>query len=206
MASYRSERFNSKALADDALWIDINRLVRDGLAGRATTGRFNLGWTFRGQEAGNIAVAYDVTNTDAAHLTLIFSVKVRATGQSHDYRQHVRLSYTRQRLGGIRWWMHCPLTGRRVGKLYCPSGAHLFASRQYHSLAYASQREADRDKPFERLRRLQLAMGLRPDFEMPPRRPKAMWRSTYAPLAERYTQLQDACYRELDAAAAIVRR
>jgi len=32
--------------------------------------------------------------------------------------------------GGRRWWYICPVTGKRVGKLYLPAGATHFAGRQ----------------------------------------------------------------------------
>ena len=34
----------------------------------------------------------------------------------------VQLWSTECRFGGRRWWFECPLTGRRVTKLYLPTG------------------------------------------------------------------------------------
>jgi hypothetical protein len=38
--------------------------------------------------------------------------------------------------GGRRWWFVCPVTGKRVGKLYLPVGATGFAGRKAHDLTY----------------------------------------------------------------------
>jgi len=66
------------------------------------------------------------------------------------------LSDSDPHFGGKRWWMHCPINGDLVGKLYCPNGAHTFASRTAWRLDYNSQRIAGRGNPFEALFRLRV--------------------------------------------------
>jgi hypothetical protein len=47
---------------------------------------------------------------------------------------------TAQPFGGVRWWFLCPVTGRRVAKLWLPKGGNRFASREAWGLGYAVQR------------------------------------------------------------------
>jgi hypothetical protein len=42
----------------------------------------------------------------------------------------------RPSFGGRRWWFICPVTAKRVGKLYVPNGATHFAGRKAHDLTY----------------------------------------------------------------------
>lgn len=42
------------------------------------------------------------------------------------------------RLGGVRWWFHCPRCDRRSAKLYVPRGGSFFACRICHNLTYRS--------------------------------------------------------------------
>jgi hypothetical protein len=71
-----------------------------------------------------------------------------ASGQAIDYR--VRLTTTRQRFGGLRWWFVCPLLvrdqpcDRRVGKLYLPPGARYYGCRHCYELTYKSCQEHDK--------------------------------------------------------------
>jgi hypothetical protein len=53
-------------------------------------------------------------------------------------RQEVALAFTVPNYGGRRVWFLCPECGRRVGRLYLPERAKLFACRGCHHLAYES--------------------------------------------------------------------
>lgn len=91
------------------------------------------------------------------------------------------------RLGGQRWWWVCPLTGRRVFKLYLPLGGWQFWSRQGYRLGYACQRETKADRRMRRARRLHRALGGDGEAlggELPPK-PKGMrWRTYDRKIAE----------------------
>lgn len=112
-------------------------------------------------------------------------------------RQTVSLCYTLPRFGGKRWWMLCPIRHIRVGKLYMPPGGNLFASRHVWGLAYQCQRDAARDKPFERLSRLQKKLGCEQRWGAGLQRPKGMWRTTFDRHLERYWELDDECAAEM---------
>jgi len=86
--------------------------------------------------------------------------------------------------GGTRPYWVCPgmhdsaPCSRRVMKL-CMVGRH-FLCRHCHRLAYASQREGQRDRALRRARKLRYRLGGDASLAkgLPPR-PKGMWRRTY---------------------------
>ncbi len=65
-----------------------------------------------------------------------------------DVSHTVRLVTTRCHLGGVRWWLVCPLSwfgvacGRRVRKLYL--GGKYFGCRHCYRLTYRSRQESDK--------------------------------------------------------------
>lgn len=194
MGGFGSGRHGGKPLVDSALQIDFGWLIREG---RAVTGQISSGklsWTCDGEPNGNIGFICDMRDDDRAVLILRFKVQNRRSGESQHYEQQIRLSYTRPHYGGKRWWMHCPFTGERVGKLYCPDGAHEFASRKAYKLAYRSQRLSPRDKPFEAMFKLQKHLGCEQGWQNYIRRPKGMWHRTFAKYMERYYALDQQCY------------
>lgn len=52
----------------------------------------------------------------------------------------VLLSSEDQGIIGRRWWFRCPIKDIRVTKLYLPTGARRFASRQAYELIYVASR------------------------------------------------------------------
>ena len=197
MGGYNSGRQNGRPVADQAKRIDLAWMLRTR---RAVPGHLLIGslsWTCRGEPAGNIAYTCDMRDLDNASLELRFTVTRNSTGEKKDYVQHVPLSFTEPHFGGKRWWMHCPVNSSRVGKLYCPAGGDIFASRTAWRLGYHSQRLTPRDKPFEALFRLQKRLGCPIGWEQPIRRPKGMWRRTYARLERDYWRLDEQCAYEM---------
>ncbi len=206
MGGWGSGRQGGKPTADASLRIDLAWMLRNGLARVGDRIFGNLSWTCRGEPSGNISYNCDMHDPDGSFMELRFTVTDRRTGERRDYNQRIMLSYSVPHFGGKRWWMHCPVNGERVGKLYCPAGADTFASRTAWRLGYHSQRITDRDKPFEALFRLQSKLGCREGWEQPIRRPKGMWRKTYARLESRYWQLDAQCGATMMAALRSIRR
>lgn len=193
MGGWGSGRQYGKPIAEHALRIDIAWMIRRGLArpGQYLSG--NLSWTRGGEPSGNISYSANMCDPEGGTLELRFKVTRHNTGESKDYTQRIRLSYTEPHFGGKRWWMHCPVTGERVGKLYVPDGGDIFASRKAWRIGYRSQRVTERDAAFERLYRLQRKLGGREGWDEGYCRPKGMHRRTFERLEEIYWKLDQQC-------------
>lgn len=207
MGGWYSGRRDGRPTVDDGKTIDLALLLRNGWMrdGCKGWGR-RLSWSCRGEPAGNISYDFDMLDPDAASMTLRFTVTRTSTGDSKDHVQTVRLSCTVPRFGGRRWWMHCPVTGARVGKLHVPAGGDIFASRKAWRMGYRSQRLTSRDKPFERLFALQAKLGCYQGWEAGIRRPKGMWRRTFERHWQRYWELDAQCGAHMMAALRIIDR
>jgi hypothetical protein len=204
MGGYGSGRQGGRPIAEHSLRVDFGWMIRKGLAVPGGWRKGNLRWTCRGEPSGDVSYSCDMTDPENSWLELRFSVPDRANGGRKHHTQRIQLSYTVPEFGGKRWWMHCPINGARVGKLYVPPGGDIFASRRAWRMGYHSQRIPDRDKPFEALFRLQRRLGCTEGWEMPIRRPKGMHHRTFAKLEERYWQLDQQCGVEMAGALAML--
>jgi hypothetical protein len=187
MGGFGSGRSSSKLSADSALSIDLALMLREGQAHVGQRSYGTLIWTFRGQQHGAISYAaiMDVPGQERLEL----SYRPEADPTSANVNQTIPLTFTQPPYGGKRWWMLCPISGDRVGKLYMPIGGDKFASRQVWRLTYRSQRIAARDRPCEALFRLQEKLGCEPAMNHWPLRPKGMWHRTYIKHMQRYMAL-----------------
>lgn len=197
MGGFGSGRRYGAPVAEEALRIDIAWMVRTGRAAPGSLVWGKLGWTCRGEPSGEIDYTCDMLDLENATLELRFNVTRRSTGEVNSHRQRIVLSYTVPHFGGKRWWMHCPRTGERVGKLYCPPGAELFASRKAYRIGYRSQRVTRRDAIFERLFRVQRKLGCEEGWGSWITRPKGMHHKTFERLADEYEYLDELCSVEM---------
>ncbi|RVQ65803.1 hypothetical protein EKN06_12820 [Croceicoccus ponticola] len=193
MGGWGSGKSGGRPKADESLRIDFAWMMRSGYVRPGSFTRGSLVWTCRDRPSGNITYTCDMRDHANASMELRFTVTTRSTGAKRDYVQRVPLSFTVPHLGGKRWWMHCPVSGDRVGKLYCPPGDDIFASRGALRLGYHSQRITARDRPFERVFALQKKLGCPQGWESGLYRPKGMWRRTFERHMERYLELDDQC-------------
>jgi hypothetical protein len=146
---YHWWRSDKKTVVEDCLALDANRWMREGIlkAGVRTMGTWN--WTYHTGKSFAVTYAVDTLAPAAPSVRLTYSWVWSASQepQSADYR--VRLTTTRPRFGGQRWWFICPLVvggracNRRVGKLYLPPAARYFGCRHCHQLTYTSCQEHD---------------------------------------------------------------
>jgi hypothetical protein len=97
----------------------------------------------------------------------------------------VGLQTTRPHYGGLKWWFVCPLfqdgqkCGRRVRKLYLPSGFH-FGCRHCYELSYQTRGMDARSRSLYKAQRIRLSLGGNPALIAPfPPKPKGMWDRTY---------------------------
>ena len=139
-----------KAVVEDCLSLDANRWTRQGILKAGVVRAGSWRWTY--SSGGSFSVSYDVNTLEPVAPSVRLSYWWVWSGckerQSAEYA--VRLTTTRPRFGGLRWWFVCPLTvdgvacTRRVGKLYLPPGARYYGCRRCHRLTYRSSQEHDR--------------------------------------------------------------
>lgn len=196
MGGYGSGRHGGRPTVEDGLTVDLGLMLRRGWAKDGASGAGTLSWSSNGEPFATIGHSYDLTDPDNAHLTLTYTRTPRSASPEK-VEQRIRLVWTRPTYGGRRWWMICPYSGRRVAKLHLPPGGDRFASRLAWRLPYRSQRSAHRDRPFDRLFRLQRKLGSPEGWEAGLMRPKGMWRRTYERHLDSYWQLDAQCAVEM---------
>ena len=171
--------------------IDIAWMIRTGRAIPGNHVSSSLHWNIGGDPAGSIGYAADMTDPDRAELRLSYT---RGEGENREQvRQTIRLVYTTPNYGGRRWWMICPYRHNRCGTLYLPNGGDRFAGRRAWRLGYHIQRVEHRQRPFERLFKLQAKLGCDQGWEAGLYRPKGMHRKTFDQHLERYYELDEQC-------------
>lgn len=170
-------------------------MLRQGLARDGAQINGSLNWNCGGQPAGSISYTAWMNEPGQEQLELRFT---RGSGDDAEkVQQTIQLCHTVPNYGGKRWWMICPYRGGRVGKLYLPPGGDRFASRAAWRLGYQSQRGAARDRPFEKLFRLQKKLGCMQGWGGIIQRPKGMWNRTFDRHWEQFLELDQDCAIEM---------
>jgi hypothetical protein len=163
---------------------DVLRLEVEKLMGSAPRGRVNFSCTYEWhfiknmyREPGKSAVGVYVTADDHhGFLHLRFEVKREPIAQTF------RLAGKAMRVGGVRWTVKCPESGKMVRDLYLvrgPNHTH-FRSRHALGLSYCSNWRKKRHE--ERAKRLMDRLGA--TWHEPPIRPKNMQRRTFKRLVD----------------------
>jgi len=151
MGGYNSGRSGGRSTVESCAFVlDITHLRRSGCLVPEATCRSQITWT--GEDG---AVLLTITPRarlaqQRGTLTLAYERADYWTGRVHQIETTLDLVATAQPLGGQRCWIVCPRTGRRVTKLYLPSGALRFSSRHAYRLAYQSQRETPSNRALRR--------------------------------------------------------
>ena len=195
MGGYGSGRQYGRPLVEHSLRIDLAWMLRKGLARDGCEQWGNLNWSCNGEPSGSIGYKALMHQPGEERLVLEYT---RGQGDNAErVVQSVYLTFTRPKFGGKRWWMICPYSGERVGKLYLPPGGDRFASRKAWNLDYHSQRMSRKDAVFERLFRLQKKLGCERGWGNYPMRPKGMHHRTYERLLGDFEYLDDLCAVEM---------
>lgn len=204
MGGYGSGRRGARPAVEDGLTIDLPLMMQRGWVGNGGA-RYHgsLRWTTNGQERATISYGYSMVDPEAAYIELRYTRSPYGR-EPEKVVQRITLVTTVPNYGGRRWWMICPYSGKRATKLYMPPGGDRFAGRAAWRLGYRSQRVAHRDRPFEKLFRLQRKIGSSEGWEAGIRRPKGMWSRTFERHWERYWELDAECGREMAGALAIL--
>ncbi|TAL15882.1 DUF4102 domain-containing protein [bacterium] len=133
-----------KLLVEDCMRLDISRLMRKNQIKTLGIYGGTLTWT----SGSSISVTLKNLNPHQASMTLSYTITNGWTGEKTPIEQTIRLEYTLPNFGGKRWWARCQLwkngryCGRRVSKLYLPSGGHYFGCRTCYGLVYQSSRDS----------------------------------------------------------------
>jgi len=172
---------------ESGLTLDLGRLIkqRNVWLGAHVSGSLVWKKTRSGEKVGEIGFEAHLVDDGPQWIRLHYAVNSKPM----DYK--VNLISTRCNFGGVRWWWLCPITGRRVAKLYLPPGATVFAARKAYRLPYRSQRESGIDRTHARQARLSEKLGAKYDFYegYVPDRPKGMHKRSYLRLS---AKLEDA--------------
>ena len=203
MGGYNSGRRGRPCTLNDCLVIALPLLMRRGCVRQGRIGDQTLRWSRNGQQIGAIEILSDLTDPRAATLSLFYHYSENGR-HARVVTQRLALTTTAPPFGGLRWWMVCPITGRRAAKLYKPPACDRFAGRRAWNLGYESQRVAKENQPFEKLYRLQRKLGSEECWQSSPRRPKGMWRRTFEQHWAEYVRLDHQCNVEGERIEAIL--
>jgi len=179
MGGYGSGRSGGRPTTENGLTLSLSKLLRDKLFRPGCAWGGQLVWTntTTGERVG--AIGYEAHLDEEAGRVRLYYTTTRWDGERRASDYWISLTTTSQPFGGRRWWFVCPRTGRRAAKLYLPSGAFTFASRQAHRLAYRSQREAPHDGALRRAFKLRGELGADGGIGDYVPKPKWMRRPTY---------------------------
>lgn len=119
MGGMGSGRYGGRPTVEDALALDLSRLLRDRLIRPGATIVSSLHWknTRTGAEIASIGYSCRMS-ADAG--TFVADYAVTRRGERVPVTLSIGLASFPQPFGGRRWWWICPVTGRRVAKLYNP--------------------------------------------------------------------------------------
>lgn len=196
MGGASSGRRDGKALVEDCLTIDLAAFTKAGAIREGWCISGKIEWTGAQFLTGDLSYRLDLRDTARAALTV---EAVLPNGEA--ICQVIRLTSTPQPLGGRRWWMLCPVTGKRARTLHLASGQARFASREALGLAYKVERLAHYDRPFEKLFRAQRRLGSPQGLLAGLHRPAGMWRRKFARQFGRFAEIDQACAGALFALA-----
>jgi hypothetical protein len=190
-----------RARLEDGLKLDLNKLIRDGLARPGFYCRSPIRWTRTrdGAEVASASIAVKMLGEASGWFSL----------EIDGYRQEIALESRPRHFGGRQWYFVCPSRGCLVSVLWRPYGGRAFASRQAwgRRVAYGSQFETPHDRALTRAqngrRRLGGSASLA-DFH--PARPKGMHWRTYERRLEQIYQDEIICEQYLAGALARLMR
>ncbi|HZU64990.1 MAG TPA: hypothetical protein VFF98_14995 [Novosphingobium sp.] len=188
MGGYGSGRQGGRPTVDASRKIDLAWLLRTGRAIEGQRIAGVLHWHREGVRCGSIRYEARMDEPGQERLELFFTCGTGAGREA--IHQSIRLTFTEPHYGGKRWWMICPFSGLRSGKLYLPDSRTRFASRKAWGLGYQSQRIAAGERPREALFRMQGRLGCPLGVGNWPVRPKGMWQRTYDRHLDRYEELE----------------
>ena len=155
MGGYGSGRQWGRPVVEDAKTIDVDWFRQKGVLEPHLWYSNSLIWsnTQTGEETGSIRYELE-TGADAGWIRLHYTITNHRSGEPFPVDYRVELVTTRPHFGGVRWWFVCPLSGRKVRKLYLHRCCDYFASRQALGLTYRSCRETAADRALRKAQKI----------------------------------------------------
>ena len=105
--------------------------------GRGRPRSSNRLWVERCAVLDAVEIGHRFERIDHGYSSFIYVETSMADGRRKDHR--IQLTSTKPHLGGMRWWLVCPICGKRVCKLYNWAQDLAFACRLCRRLVYESQ-------------------------------------------------------------------
>lgn len=180
-------RWGSKSTLEDYKCLNINRMVKlDAIEDNSLNSGYWI-WSDAntGKEKSRIGYQCNTLAPDNQYLRIQYSFT--DSGQEFDYK--IKLSTSKPHYGGKRYWFLCPVTSKRVSKLYLIPSDGRFLSRHVYKINYASQMRGyiDRqiDKKWKILRKT--------DGSNHPIRPKGMHHNTFDKILDKYWEQERLC-------------
>jgi hypothetical protein len=149
-------RSGRKATVEECYTLDIGLMLRQGRLKPGASGTVTWSDGITGRAAATIGFSVAIVDREEFILRLNYRI-----GDAEDVNLPIRLQATFPKLGGVRWWMTCPLIKddqqcrRRVAKLHFQN--RYFGCRHCLDLTYRSSQEAHQ---MERFRNQLLNLGL----------------------------------------------
>jgi hypothetical protein len=173
---------------ENVLRLEVEQVMgswRLGCVAFSRTYEWQPGKSLYGWQPGKSMVGVHVTTYgDHGFLDLRFQVNGEPIAQTF------ALAGTAMRVGGVRWTVKCPESGKMVRDLYL----HDRHFRSRHALGLSYYSNSPKKRHWERAQKLMDRLGAR--WGEPPIRPKYMQRRTFERLAD---ELFDACLRDASA-------
>lgn len=140
--------WSNRQLVEECLAISVFRLHRDRLL--FDWHRLSIEWTSgwnRDKDAIEVEITPCSSIGEPGSLHLRYSLTNRLSKEQRLFSYSVSMTQSECYFGGVRNWLHCPLSIngspclKRVGKLYLPPSGSYFGCRKCYDLTYRSQKE-----------------------------------------------------------------
>lgn len=181
-------RWDKKPVLENFCCININCMVKLGAIRDECHQQGGWVWSDRdtGEKRSSIGYECNTLDKDNSYIRLFYTIT--DTKEEIDYE--VQLSRTTPHYGGTRFWFICPVTGKRVTKLYrVPCNGNRFVSRYVFKLNYRSQMESDVDRAISK----KWKIVHKTDGHTYPVRPKGMHQKTFERILNKYWRQEEEC-------------
>jgi len=189
--SGRWYRWNAQPTLENYRCLDINLMSQEGAIKEGALVKGQWVWSDVETDEESSSIGYNSNTKDENNLYLKVSYTLTDSRLKFDYK--IRLSTSKPYYGGKRYWFLCPVTEKRVSKLYLiPSDGH-FVSRHVYKILYASQMKGELDRAIDK----KWKIISKTDGHTYPIRPKGMHHKTFNKILKTFLEQESSCARML---------